>query len=132
MSQKLCAHNSEPNVLKNNKYITSDNDKAIEFLNTFHKASTVDDGLLRDIPGLSYCQPTDIQPDFSPASVQKHLKSINSQSTTCPDGFPSILYIMFFNYHFLLYVINLSQQDVCHLFGSSQLLVQSSKKEILP
>ena len=32
-----------------------------------NKAFTADDGLLGNIPGLAYCQSTDIQPNFSAA-----------------------------------------------------------------
>ena len=91
-------HSSLPNLFKNNKYITSDKDKANKFLNSFNKAFTAGDGLLGNILGLAYCQPTDIPPDFSPASVQKHLKSINSQSTAGPDGFPGIFWNFLHNF----------------------------------
>ena len=92
LNKKLCTHSSLPNLFKDNKYITSNNDKANKFLNSFNKAFTSDDGFLGSILGLAYCQPTDIQPNLSPASIQKHLKSVNSLSTAGTDGFAGIFW----------------------------------------
>ena len=85
-------------MFKEDEYITSDNDKANEFLNLFDKAFTADDGLLRNIPGLAFCQPTDIPLDFSPSSAQKHLKSVNSQSIADSDEFPGIFWHSLHNF----------------------------------
>ena len=39
LNKKLCTHSSLPNLFKDNRYITSDKDKANEFLNSFNKLS---------------------------------------------------------------------------------------------
>jgi hypothetical protein len=90
LNKKLTSHNSIPNLRKDKNYITSNADKAAEFLNTFNESFTADDGLLGFIP--VQCQPTDIQPDFSPTSIAKHLKSVNSRSAAGPDGYPGIFW----------------------------------------
>ena len=44
------------------------------------------------MPDSINCQPTDIHPDFAPASISKHLKLINSQSSAGPDNYPGIFW----------------------------------------
>ncbi len=88
LNKKLCSHNSIPNLRKDNIDITTDFEKANEFLSTFSKSFTSDNGLLGNIHGSFYSQQVDIHPDFSPASIAKHLKLVNSQSSAGPDGYP--------------------------------------------
>ena len=92
MNRKLCSQNSIPNLRKDNNNITSNTDKANEFLNIFSSVFTADNGLLGKMPDSINCQPTDIHPDFAPASISKHLKLINSQSSAGPDNYPGIFW----------------------------------------
>ena len=77
-----------PNLHKDNDVISSNKEKANEFMNTLSKSFTADNGVNGAIPGNCYCDPTDICPDFTPKSVNKYLKLVNPASAADPDGWP--------------------------------------------
>ena len=88
MNKKLNTRSSISNLLRDNDVISSDKEKANEFLNTFSKSFTADNGLNGFMLGNCYCDPMDIYPDFTPTSIKKYLKLVNPASAAGTDGLP--------------------------------------------
>ena len=75
-SSKLSTHSFISNLRRDNEIITSDEEKANKFLNSFSKSLTANNELNSAIPGIRYCDPT----AFTLTSINKYLKLVNLAS----------------------------------------------------